>query len=240
MHKTLRVRLTFWYVGVLAAVLIAFSLGFYSLLDKSLQQRLDGSLRSATQVTALALNHETEEHLGKTPGEENVRLVLNTMHQTSFPRPDIAVWDGSRLVAEKPGIAGVPAELLKKRIGDRKFQDANSFLTIEWNAARYRVAVASLLVPSSQARYLVIASEAVQPLEAEMGTVMEILLITVPVCLLLAAVGGYFLARKSLAPGPRDGASSGSHQFPQFGAAAPGREPKRRVGFTGRDIQPCF
>jgi signal transduction histidine kinase len=200
MRKMLRVRLTFWYVGVLAAVLIVFSLGFYSLLDQSLRQRLDGNLRSATQVTALALNHETEEHRGKTPGEENVRLVLNTMHQTSFPRPDIAVWDGKRLVAEKPGTAGVPATLLRVLLGDRSFTAENSFLTIDWNAQHYRVVVASVWVPSSRASYSVIASEVMQPLEAEMGTVMEILLITVPVCLLLAAAGGYFLARKSLAP----------------------------------------
>ena len=107
MRRTLRVRLTFWYVGVLAAILIAFSFGFYSILEQSLRQRLDGSLRSAVQVTELAIQHETEEHHGKQAGEENLRLVLNTMHQTSFPRPAIALWDGERLVAEKPGLAGL-------------------------------------------------------------------------------------------------------------------------------------
>jgi hypothetical protein len=112
MHKSLRIRLTLWYVAVLATVLIAFSAAFYFVLGKSLRQRLDGSLRSATEVTALALNHETEEHNGQAAGEENVRLVLNTMHRTSFPRPDIAVWDGKRLVAEKPGSAGFPAEVI--------------------------------------------------------------------------------------------------------------------------------
>src|SRR4030088_1618864 len=112
MVRTVRIRLTFWYVGVLAAVLVTFSIGVYSVLGKSLRQRLDGNLRSATQVAALALNHEIEEHHGKQDGEAKVRLVLNTMHQTSFPRPNIAIWDAGRLVAEKPGIAGLPAQAI--------------------------------------------------------------------------------------------------------------------------------
>ena len=67
-----------------------------------------GPCRSATQVAALALNHEIEEHGGEeVGGRKAFDLVLNTMHQTSFPRPGgaILVRDGQRLVAEKPGIA---------------------------------------------------------------------------------------------------------------------------------------
>ena len=40
MHRTVRIRLTLWYVGILAAVLVTFSAGVYSLLNKSLRQRL--------------------------------------------------------------------------------------------------------------------------------------------------------------------------------------------------------
>lgn len=200
MRKTLRVRLTLWYVVVLAAVLVAFSVEFYSLFDKSQRKQLDGSLRSAAQVTALALNHETEEHLGKIAGEENVRLVLNTMHQTSFPGPDIGVWEGSRLVAEKPGSAGISASAVKERLSREPVEDETYFRTVEWNAQRYRVAIMNIRVPSSQATYLVSTNESVRPIEAEMRTVAELLLLAVPVCLLLAAAGGYFLAVKSLAP----------------------------------------
>lgn len=200
MRRTLRVRLTFWYVGVLGAILIAFSLGFYSLFDKSLRQRFDGHLLSATQVTALALNHETEEHLGKVAGEENVRLVLNTMHQTSFPRPDIGVWDGLTLIAEKPGTAGLPADRVKNTVGNHRPGTATSLLTIASNEGSYRVAVARIWVPSSRTEYLVIANESIQTIDAELRTVIEILLLTVPICLLLAAAGGSFLARKSLVP----------------------------------------
>jgi two-component system OmpR family sensor kinase len=202
MRNSLRIRLTLWYVGALAVVLVTFSMVFYSLLEKSFRQRLDGNLRSATEVTALALNHETEEHNGQTAGEENVRLVLNTMHQTSFPRPDIAVWTEGGLVAEKPGIASIPADLVVARVASQPVASPGtySFLTIERNAIRYRVAIASVWVPSSRARYRVVANESLQPIESEMNAIGEALWFTVPICLLFAAAGSYFLARQSLAP----------------------------------------
>jgi heavy metal sensor kinase len=198
MHRTVRIRLTLWYVGILAAVLVTFSAGVYSLLNKSLRQKLDASLHSATQVAGLALNHEIEEHHGKEEGEENVRLVLNTMHQTSFPRPDIAVWDAGRLVAEKAGTAGIAAQLVNLRA--TQGLPGISLTTIETSSGRYRVAISDVPVPSIGAQYRVIANESLQPIEAELTTLTEAFLITVPICLLLAAVGGYFVARKSLRP----------------------------------------
>lgn len=193
----LRVKLTFWYVGLLAAILAVFSFGFYSLLDKSLRQRLDGSLRSAAQVTALTLNHETEEHLGKSEGEESVRQVLNTMHQTSFPRAGLSIWEGTRLVAEKPGIAGLDARQAHSMMSR---DTTDSYSTIFANGEHYRVIRLEATVPASHTTYLVLASESAEAVEAELRTVAEILAIIVPLCLLAAAAGGYMLARKSLAP----------------------------------------
>jgi two-component system OmpR family sensor kinase len=199
MVRTVRIRLTFWYVGVLAAVLVTFSLGVYSVLGKSLRQRLDGNLRSATQVAALALNHEIEEHHGKQDGEANVRLVLNTMHQTSFPRPNIAIWDAGRLVAEKPGIAGLPAPVAGLRT-TADGRHGTSFETIRSNGTAYRMITWDVMVPSIGVEYRVISNESLQPVQAELKALTEAFLISVPICLLAAAAGGYFLARKSLHP----------------------------------------
>src|SRR4051812_26287242 len=168
MGRTVRIRLTLWYVGVLAAVLVTFSIGVYAILGKTLRQRLDGSLRSATQVAALALNHEIEEHNGKQAGEANVRLVLNTMHQTSFPRPDIAIWDAGRLVAEKPGTASLPASVIGLRT--TAGEPATSFVTIHSGGAAYRVAIADVLVHSISVPYRVITNESLRPVEAELTT----------------------------------------------------------------------
>ena len=199
MTKLLRSRLTLWYGAALAVAMALFSAGLFMLLDRSLRQRMDGSLGSAGQVTALALNHEIEEHLGKEEGEESMRLVLNTMHQTSFPRPNIAVWDGSRLVAEKSGLAGLAAIKVRDAISSAAKGD-HVTLTVQENQQRYRIFAAKVWVPLSQISYLVIANESLQAIEEEMRSVLRILLIIAPAFLALSITGGYILARQSLAP----------------------------------------
>lgn len=197
MYKSIRFQLTVWYVGVLGAILALFSVGLYTLVANSINERVDGTLRSATQVAALALNHEIEEHGGRELGEESVRLVLNTMHQTSFPRPAIVVRDGQRVVAEKPGSAGMPAGILLKLLPPGR----TGLLTIAADSGEvFRIAVASVAVPFIGARYEVVANESLSSMEAELSSLRENLLILVPICLLIAAAGGYMLARKSLAP----------------------------------------
>ena len=146
-----------------------------------MSERVDGTLQSATQVAALALNHEIEEHGGRELGEESVRLVLNTMHQTSFPRPAILVRDGQRLVAEKPGSAGMPAEVLTTRLP----AGHKGLITVTSNSGElFRIAVANVSVPFIGARYEVIANESLSSMEAELSSLRESLLILVPVCLL--------------------------------------------------------
>lgn len=197
MYKSIRFQLTVWYVAVLGAILGLFSVGLYTLVANSVSERVDGTLESATQVAALALNHEIEEHGGRELGEESVRLVLNTMHQTSFPRPAILVRDGQRLVAEKPGSAGMPAEVLTTRLP----AGHTGLITITSNSGEvFRIAVASVSVPFIGAKYEVIANESLSSMEAELSSLRENLLVLVPVCLIIAAAGGYMLARKSLAP----------------------------------------
>lgn len=190
--RSVRVRLTLWYAAVLTLVLLIFSLGVYSFLARSLRERLDAGLRSALEVTALSLNHEIEEHEGKLQGEPSFRQVLQTMHNTSFPRQGIAVFEGSRLVADKPGERGhVPAYPERQ-----DWSVAPKF----FDAGLDRVAMGRVHVGSVGSNYDVVASEPLAPLQDELQTVRQILLGTVPIAVAFVALGGYFLARRSLKP----------------------------------------
>ncbi len=54
MLRTIRVRLTLWYVVLLALILIVFSGALYFTLARSLYQQVDDTLRvNAEQVAAL-------------------------------------------------------------------------------------------------------------------------------------------------------------------------------------------
>ena len=55
MRVSVRTRLTLWYTGVLALVLILFSVGVYGLVAHQLYRRLEGSLHTTIEGTARLL-----------------------------------------------------------------------------------------------------------------------------------------------------------------------------------------
>jgi len=61
MLNSVRIRLTLWYVGVLALVLVAFSAGVYALLARSLDERLDSGLRTSLEAMASAFARDLAE-----------------------------------------------------------------------------------------------------------------------------------------------------------------------------------
>jgi two-component system OmpR family sensor kinase len=193
--NTVRARLTFWYTLALSVVLLVFSAGVYVLYSRAVRDRLDGELRSVAQVTALALNHEIEEHGGRGPGEASVRDVLRTMHQTSFPYTAIAIWDHGRLVAQKSGLSGIEAAHVT----------ANATLnpgyqTIRVSDNHYRLLVTEAPVGYIKATYQVAVNESLRESEADLSNLKQILLLSVPLVIILSAAAGYFLAQKSLRP----------------------------------------
>src|ERR1700687_5715457 len=56
MFESLRTRLTLWYVGILAAVLLAFSSGVYTLVERTLYAHQDARLQSALDVSTDAVS----------------------------------------------------------------------------------------------------------------------------------------------------------------------------------------
>ena len=57
---TLRTRLTLWYTGVLALVLVAFGIAVYALLSLSLIRQIDSTLNSAADEIRLAFRRDVE------------------------------------------------------------------------------------------------------------------------------------------------------------------------------------
>lgn len=187
MRNSFRLRLTLWWAGALAVLLVLFSLGVYSLLARSEQDRFDGVLRAAGEVTALSVNHELEEHKGREAGEPSIREVLQTMHQVSFGRQSIAVFAGQREVARKPGTEGWDEAGPNLPAG---FQDKGE----------YRVYVMDAAVPAFRDEYRVVVAQSTRTLEEELAGVRRILYLCVPLGVLAASVGGYILARRNLEP----------------------------------------
>jgi signal transduction histidine kinase len=186
MYRSVRVRLTASYVGILAFVLIGLSLGVYAMMERAQRERIDAVLQNVLDVTALSLDHEIEEHEGRAPGEESFRGVLKTMHHRTFPRQGIAVFRDGQIIAIKPGegelVPGYhdPSETPFHTTGDRR--DAVRVFHI------------------SGAAYQIVAAERLSAARDELRWLRQVLTVGTLLALAVITAGGWYLAQRSLAP----------------------------------------
>ena len=61
MIRSLRGRLTVWYVSVLAVVLASVSLMIHVLLQRELHDRIDESLQAVTGIAITSLDNDLDE-----------------------------------------------------------------------------------------------------------------------------------------------------------------------------------
>jgi heavy metal sensor kinase len=188
MLHSVRTRLTLWYAAVLAISLIAFALLIYYAAASIFHERQNESLRSTALTVASVYMEELEEEQSVDKANE---VVLTEM---IFPDRYVEVTDNeghavawSRNLAERHIL--LPAQTLSEA-----HQHGSGFVTI----AGLSVAV----VPLSTDRQLGFAAvaEPVTVIDEGLRRLRRDFIAGVPLVLLLASAGGYFLARKNLAP----------------------------------------
>lgn len=63
--RTIRARLTFWYAGVLAAILLLYGAGVYVFLRQNLYQELERQLRHDFEAAEEALEWRADGAMGR-------------------------------------------------------------------------------------------------------------------------------------------------------------------------------
>ncbi|MFN0112690.1 MAG: sensor histidine kinase [Blastocatellia bacterium] len=196
MFDSVRTKLTLWYTGVLALVLILFSAGIYYLLADKLNRRLDAEVQTTIEGIARLLVYELAE------GESEAQAMQSALNEHYFPNQAAAIFDvQGRLLSEKTLPNNHRAEL---PAGFSPSLSTVQFLTIppKSNGENdgVRLAVQGLTVPQANKNYVIVVSQTLDSLSEELEILRDILMAAVPVALALAGLGGWFLARKSLAP----------------------------------------
>jgi len=207
MLDSVRVRLTLWYTAVLAVVLVALSLITYFIFWQSTVQRTDASLAELSNAFLTTLDAEISDQAGPDALKLAGRVAI-TEHR--FRDHVFAIFDakGDLIVSSQdvplaaPAIDPAPAGLLSSDSFQRFFGAASRsdrfFGKVRLNRPGYR-AFARRFSSGGKAGTLVI----LQSLHAQQEMLEEVTATfawVIPIALLLASVGGYFLARKSLAP----------------------------------------
>src|SRR5215212_1520136 len=188
MFDSVRIRLTLWYAGVLALSLIAFSFVIYYAAGNTFHERQDESLRSTAQTVASAYIEEFgEAHSLSKAGE----IVLA---EITFPNRYVQLTDSTgKPISTSANFSGSAIAIPASVFADAR---ARGFSEVTVNGLRVTVVPLS----SGQTVGYAAVAEPLSVIEDGLRELRRDLFAGATLVLLLASGGGYFLARKSLAP----------------------------------------
>lgn len=196
MLETVRTRLTLWYVAILAAILVGVIALIYLLLARALYARVDESLQAVIQIAGTSLSNDLAE------GQGVEGAARSTSSELSSRLHLVAIYDGAgRLLAEAgreddivipmPPADGLPADEELRYVTIVEADDLDD---------RHRLAMRRVSIPPSGTEYVVVAGSSLEPTDEELESLRGILAYVVPLSLIVAGIGGWFLARRSLSP----------------------------------------
>jgi heavy metal sensor kinase len=192
---SVRARLTLFYVSVMAAALLVVGGLIYVLLARALYNRIDDDLGNVMRITLTSLTNDLAE------GQDVEDAARSTAAELSSRQQMLAIYDDSgRLLAREgqddeldfalPPLDTIPtADPALLTVGEIKDDDD-----------RHRLALRRVTIDPFGARYVIVIGSSLEPTDEELEWLREILAYVVPIALLIAGVGGWFLARRSLSP----------------------------------------
>ncbi len=200
--STLRWRLTLWYTALLGLPLIALAIGYYFLFARTLANRTDQFIGDALTAFSRELIAERRASLGPVPA------IRSTVNEVRFRDLHIAVLDtAGAVIAMTPMPA---AELRADRapqasfdawiggvIHGRSFADTIA-TTVNSRAGEYRVIARPVVLEGS--RFQLTGSYSLDDIDSVLERIRGTFALLIPLLLVCAATGGYFLATRSLAP----------------------------------------
>jgi two-component system OmpR family sensor kinase len=199
----MRSRLTLWYTGVLALMLVVFAAAAYAYLARAVRERTDQSLADTADALASNFAAEFEEdQTGDNAAQEVVRDFRLADRQAFIFDEQGRTVASSAAPADGRGRRGWPdaAALSQSLAGlvEAARRSGRAYSTIHFSGGSVR-AYAERGTSQGRAFFVAVAQSRYGQ-EEELARARRAFYIAVPVALLLASLGGYFLARKSLVP----------------------------------------
>jgi heavy metal sensor kinase len=192
---SLRFKLTLWYVLILGILLISFSTFLYFTLSKSLYRDVDHKLRSLADLVA----SESLSPLSKF-GFGNIDRALETSMNLKPIGKFIQVLDESGKIGRKSdNLKNVQLPISLNALKNA----SKGLITYETNRSIRDTPLRIITFPVVDNNYvtkIVQIASSLEEVEDALNTLFIILMITVPLALMVAILGGQFLAHKALKP----------------------------------------
>ena len=193
--ESVRARLTVFYVVVFGVVLVIVAGSIYVLLARILYARIDESLLAVVQIATTSLGNDLAE------GQDVTDAARSTAAELSSRQQMLAIYDGGgRLLAESGRDDDL--EILLPPPETISYAEARLSTISEArdDDDRHRLAIRRVELSPQQVRYIVVAGSSLEPTDDELDALRDTLAYVVPLSLILAGLGGWFLAHRSLAP----------------------------------------
>jgi heavy metal sensor kinase len=191
MIKSLRARLTLWYLAFFSLLFLLFSLFLHSVLAQALERRFVESLTVEANTAGAILTDEFDEEKGDAliasrEALANLRMSDSTIAFLAGTHP--LGTSGPISLAELSEISSLAAGPAPHQVIELPQAGPNG--------ARAVVTRLSL----GGAPYMVLAIRPLDSVAADLAVVRRVLLLALPLVIALAGIGGYLLTRRSLAP----------------------------------------
>jgi two-component system OmpR family sensor kinase len=202
MLDSVRVRLTLWYTGLLALFLVLLSLITYFIFWRSTLQRTDINLAELSEAFLSTVQAEMLDN----HGPDAVKLAAQeAIVEHRFRDHVFAVLDPKGRVLtssqESPN-EQVPAGLLSSAAFQELLANSASaeraILNMKGGRSGYRALVRKF--PLKGQTYTLVILQSLHAQDEMLEEVRQTFAWVIPIAIFLASIGGYFLARKSLAP----------------------------------------
>ena len=182
MRNSLRVRITAWYLAFFSLLFAGFGIFLYRVLAAGLEKHLDESLISQVDTAAALFEDEFAElHDVHHAADEAASEVKNVAGFIAVLQGRRAI--GARSPAIPEGLVSAVAEAVPKRI-------------VVLPGAR--AATHPVTLPDGS--YVVVSYARLDSIAESLLLVRRVLLFALPALLAIAALGGYWLATRNLAP----------------------------------------
>jgi hypothetical protein len=204
MFESVRARLTLWYSGVLAIILITLSLVTYFVLVHTTSQHTNASLTELAFAFRSAIQ---TQYNGERPTTDSLQAATREAilgfqlldHHFAVLTPDGQILGASELsygdqTNDRPPFPAAMRQALKNATAraNRPFQD------VKVGREPFRSYAVATSIGGTKCTIVIMQS---LKLERELSKdLTHTFLWAIPITVLFASAGGYFLARKSLAP----------------------------------------
>jgi heavy metal sensor kinase len=192
MIKSFRLQLTAWYLLFFTLLFMLFSIFLYEVLARALHKRMDETLSSELNTAVGMLGDEMAEGRGDTH-----RAAQEAMSQMKVRGVLLAVYQDGELLASTAPFQNADLSAVVAQA------DAAHDPEILTGVPRYGVnggrAVARRFIVSGR-QYVLVAVESLDAVTADLAVVRNVIFIALPLAVLMAGIGGFILATKSLAP----------------------------------------